>query len=36
MAARQLNNSPMHILQPLNIAVILQKCMIMNDAALPK
>ena len=35
MASRSMDLSPLHILEPLTIAVNLQKCMVTNDAALP-
>ncbi|XP_074661340.1 intermembrane lipid transfer protein VPS13A-like [Tubulanus polymorphus] len=35
-SARQQNNSPMHILRPMKLALNVHKSMIMNDARIPK
>ncbi|XP_076814167.1 intermembrane lipid transfer protein VPS13A-like isoform X3 [Clavelina lepadiformis] len=35
-ASRKMDQSDLHILEPLSISVLLQKCMICNDATLPK
>nr|CAB3267621.1 vacuolar protein sorting-associated protein 13A-like [Phallusia mammillata] len=35
-SARQLDSSSMHVLEPINLQVLFQKCMITNDSALPK
>lgn len=36
LESRDMERSPMHILEPLTIKVDLQKCMVTNDASLPK
>nr|XP_039248521.1 vacuolar protein sorting-associated protein 13C-like isoform X1 [Styela clava] len=33
---RTLEKSPLHILEPLNVSLLLQKCVMENDASLPK
>lgn len=34
--SRTLNSSPLHVLEPMNVTLLLQKCMVENDANLPK